>query len=203
MSYEQMVTYTAIHIQAENRDLVQVRLEDFLRQAHGARLPAIFESDGIGALYGGDFLEPGDRPPTIFAITTNQSGWLTVHYNSFYCFRELLARLSHELDCTIVLVMAQSVSDAYYMAVYQSGEHLRTLQFSDGGWKIQEGAPLSFESQPLGRNIALEDEEPYYIFDAASVRDYCRHLGLTIWRNGWLDESDDHWTILRVQTHSS
>ena len=94
--------------------------------------------------------------------------------------------------------MAQSVSSAYYLAVFRAGEHLRTIEFADGEWLRQEGTPLPFEPSPLGKNISEEGEEPYYWFNAEPVREYCEHLGLKLWTHAWIQMENPEWTIVRV-----
>ena len=59
-----------------------------------------------------------------------------------------------------IIVLAQTVSSAYYLAVFRGGDHLRTIQFADGEWLRQEGTALPFEPNPLGKNISEEGEEP-------------------------------------------
>jgi hypothetical protein len=82
-----------------------------------------------------------------------------------------------------VTILAQSVTDAYFLLLYDSGEHLRTLEWvgESGEWIRQEGRPLGFETSPLGRNISQPGEAPFYVFARDEVQQYCRELGLLLW----------------------
>jgi len=91
--------------------------------------------------------------------------------------------------------MAQSVSDAYHLEVWRAGKHLRTLYFGDGDWIRNEGAPLPFESSPLGTNLADEGEEPYFNFGRSDMIEYCGNLGLPLWQES---SGEPPWTVVRA-----
>lgn len=75
------------------------------------------------------------------------------------------------------------VTEAYFLLLYDSGEHFRTLEWvgESGEWARQEGRPLGFEILPLDRNISEAGDEPFYVFGQDEVQQYCRELGLLIW----------------------
>ena len=185
-----MATLTTIHVQTDKADETLRLLETHLRRGWKTGAIARRAADGIEEIYGDDFINSTDEPPTLFALGFGEPGWVTVHYNSFFDCRELLEKLSQGLQCLVVLVMAQSVSSAYHITLYRNGEHLRTLEFADGEWVKNFGKPLPFETEPLGHNIGTS-EEPFYIFEEEDVTEYCKHLGL----NPWADVAEE-WTIL-------
>jgi|GEM_PF-4514589 len=190
-----MSTYTALHVQSDGAS-VEPLLVDWLKSIHQASSVSVVKQREFPLnLYGDDFA--WEDPPTMLAIGSEQPGWATVYYNSFYEMRDIAAEVSRTLKCYAVVVMAQSVSEAYFLCVCRDGEHLRTLQWvgDQGEWVIQEGEPLPFEKQPLGRNISGEGEEPFYVFERDEVLDYCANLGLELW-----GEADvPLWAVLKVE----
>lgn len=189
-----MPTLTAIHIQSEQTGEIVVILENYLQQTHrGAQIPRQV-TESIEGIYGENFIPSTEVVPTVFAVGSGQVSWGTVRYNSFHDCRELLAELSRKLNCLVVLVIAQTVSDGYHLGVYRAGEHLRTLEFADGEWVKQWGEPLPFEQHPLGHNLG-SDSEPFYVFDDGDVSDYCSHLDLDPWESG----AESKWTMLSVK----
>ena len=132
----------------------------------------------------------------MLAVGKEQPDWLTVHYNSFYKMQDIAVALSRALSCLSVVVMAQSVSEAYFVSVHRGGEQLRTLEYAgdQGEWLTQEGPPLSFESYPLGRNLSEEGDKPFYVFGRDEVVAYCSQLGLKLW-----GETDAPvWTVFSI-----
>jgi len=150
-------------------------LVDWLKSVHQVPSVSVVKQREFPiSLYGDDFV--WEDLPTMLAIGPEQPDWVTVYYNSFYEMRDIAAAVSDTLKCYSVVVIAQSVSEAYLLCVHKRGEHLRTLQWvgEQGDWTIQEGEPLPFEKQPLGRNISEGGEEPFYIFERDEVLEsYC------------------------------
>src|SRR5258708_2010282 len=149
-----MSTYCALHVQTKDRQSVIGDIERYLAVNHRGRVVQTTTANTFGQLYGDEFICSQTQQPTKFALITEQSDWLTIHYNSFLPLRELAADISRKLATIAVIVVAQSVSSAYYLAVFRAGEHLRTIEFADGEWRRQEGTPLPFEPSPLGKNIS-------------------------------------------------
>lgn len=177
---------------------VVAEIEEYAALNHRPRVVRTTTAKTFGQLYGEEFLCSETQQPTKFALITEQPRWFTIHYNSFLPLRELATDISGKLNTVAVLVRAQSVSSAYYLAVFRAGEHLRTIEFADGEWLRQEGAPLPFEPTPLGKNISGEGEEPYYWFGDEPVREYCEHLGLKLWTHSALEMENPEWTIVKV-----
>jgi len=185
-----MATSTTIHVQTEDAGGVLSILENYLRRGWNTGQISRRTSDGSGEIYGEAFLCSADDP-TMFAFGRGQNGWVMIHYNSFSDCRHLVEKISCQLRCLVVLIMAQSVSSAYHITVCRDGEHLRTLEFADGEWVKNFGKPFPFEKEPLGHNIGTPDE-PFYDFDEKDMTEYCKNFGL----NPWADEVAEEWTIL-------
>ncbi len=191
-----MSTYCALHVQTKDRESVVGDVEKYLAHNHQDCVVQTTAAATFGKLYGEEFICSQTQQPTKFALIAEQPDWLTIHYNSFLPVRELATTISRKLDTVVIIVMAQSVSSAYYLAVFRAGEHLRTIEFADGEWLRQEGVPLPFEANPLGENIAEEGKEPWYWFDSEPVREYCEHLGLKLWTHAWIEMENPEWTIM-------
>lgn len=190
-----MSTYCALHIQTKDKQSVVPELEQYLALNHRGRVVRTTTADTLGPLYGDEFICSEKQQPTKFAVITEQPGWFTAHYNSFLPLRELATDVSRTLHTLAVVLTTQSVSSAYYVAVWRAGEHLRTLEFADGEWIRQEGSPLPFEREPLGTNLSDEGEEPYYSFRRDDVVEYCDHFGLRLWQP---PADQEEWTIIKV-----
>lgn len=190
-----MSTYCTLHVQTKDKQAIVAELEQYLALNHRGRVVRTITADTHWPLYGDEFICSEKQQPTKFALVTEQAGWVTIHYNSFLPLRELATDISRTGQTLAVVVLAQSVSSAYYLGVWRFGEHLRTLEFADGGWIRQEGTPLPFEREPLGTNLSDEGEEPYYCFRRDDVMEYCEHLGLRLWQP---PTDPEEWTIIRV-----
>jgi hypothetical protein len=185
-----VATLTTIHVQTDKADKTLRLLETHLRGGWKTGAIARRAADRVEEIYGDDFINSTDEPPTVFAVGFGEAGWGTVHYNSFFNCRHLVEKLSEELQCLVVLVIAQSVSSAYHISVCRNGEHLRTLEFADGEWVKNYGKPLPFEKEPLGHNLGTS-ADPFYVFEEGDVTEYCKELGL----NPWADVAEE-WTVL-------
>ena len=195
-----MSTYCALHVKTDDGHRFISEVEQYLAMNNRGRVVIRKTANTLGEIYGSQFICSVKQQPTTFGVTRNQHGWFTAHYNSFYPLPELAVDASRTLGTVVIAVTAQSVSSAYLLGVWRDGEHLRTLEFADGEWLRQEGAPLPFEREPLGTNLAEEDEEPYYNFGRRDVIDYCENLGLRLWQPPADEKETDpeEWTIIRV-----
>ena len=177
-----MSTFTALHIQSDRTAAIHKMLAAWLKSVHRVKSITTKQGDFPIELYTKAFIM-GGKPPTMLAIGSTQPDWVTVHYNSFYDMKDVASKASRDLSCITVVVMAQSVSEAYYLSIHKQGEHLRTLEWvgDQGEWVKQEGQPLPFEQRPLDKNIAEQGAEPFYIFEREAVAEYCSQLGLQVW----------------------
>lgn len=187
-----MGTYTAFHLQSTDVDRIREACVAWLQTTHRVQSVSVERGPLPLAALARVFDE---KAPSLLAIGVAHPGWTFVHYNSFNKMGDLVARLSDLLSCLGVVVLAQTVSDYYFIDVYKSGARLRTLEFAeDEGWLVQEGTPLPFEKAPLGENIADPGEKPYYFFRESDAEAYCNGLGFSIWE-GYAPE----WMILRAR----
>ena len=191
-----MTTYTALHIQSVQIASLHKELAEWLTTVHKTKSIGITQGGFPAELYGDAFIV-GEGYPNLLAIGSMPPNWLTVHYNSFYEMQDVASKISKTLSCLAIVVMAQSVSEAYLLSVHNNGKSLRKLYWVGeiGEWVAQEGAPLPFESNPLGHNIGT-DENPFFVFDRESVIEYCKHLGLQLWDQV---ARPDSWTILKAR----
>lgn len=173
-----MGTYTAIHIEETGAGDAQDALFAYLQE----RYDRSFEpsSGGPGAaeevfLY----FQNTEVFPTRLAIARHTDGYLHVLYNSWCPMEDVSLHLAKKRR--VILVHGQTTSDAYLMALYKNGAQRRLLEFAAGGWIRQEGAPLPFETDPLGRNISEDEDDPHWIFEWDEVEAYCRQLGCHPW----------------------
>jgi hypothetical protein len=174
------------------------KLERYLAETHQGRVIRTTTAESFGNLYDDEFVCSEEKPPTKFAIISEQPGWFTAHYNSLLRLRDLATELSRMLNTVVISVIAQSCSSAYLLSIYQSGRGLRTLEFADGSWIKQEGPLLPFESEPLGKNIAEPGEEPYFVFENESVCQYCEHFGLKLWTYAWMGKEHPEFTVIHA-----
>ncbi len=188
-----MSTYTAIHVHSTDITGVQQICHAWLAESHPAATLTVTQ----GAFPLKDFARIFDDGwPSLLVLGLTEPDWLTLHCNSFNEMEALAQRLSRQLACRVVVVLAQTVSDSYYISVDNGGERVRTLEFSAGnGWLVQEGTPLPFEPHPLGENIAEAGEEPLYFFGVQDVEAYCQELGFSPWGA----EYEPAWVIMRAR----
>lgn len=188
-----MATYTAFSLQSTDIDRIQEVCSAWLAATHPARAV----SANTGKFPSSAFAKVlGDKPPTMLVLGQTHPDWVTVHYNSFFKVEEPVAQLSSQLGCLGVVVIAQTVSDYYFISVYRNGESIRVLEVEEGsGWLAQEGTPLPFEQEPLGEDISEPGEKPYYFFGAQEADAYCRNLGFSIFD----EEYEPEWVILRAK----
>ena len=187
-----------IQVQTDKSDEVIRILETHLCKGSETEKSLCRTVGWLEEIYGEDFILSMDKPPTKFAVGAGESGWEVIHCNSFFDCHDLLEKLSRELHCLVVHVMAQSVSDAYLITIWRDGENIRILEFADGVWVKNEGTPLPFEKDPLGQNIGKSDD-PFFVFEEEDLSEYCENLGF----DPWADENVEGWTILSASPQQS
>jgi hypothetical protein len=188
-----MSTLTALYIQSNDDDQVQEICTEWLCATHRTKSVSVNRGGFPLKAFVKVFEE---KPPSLLVVGSTHPGWVSVHYNSFYEMEDLVTRLSDDLKCRGVVVMAQTVSDYYFISVYEQGKRLRVLEVEEGDrWLVQEGIPLPFESDPLGKNIAEPGEEPLYFFGQQEAEAYCNELGFSIWGG----EYEPEWAILSAR----
>jgi hypothetical protein len=186
-----MSTYCAVHVKTDDTAIVLEVLREWWHETYGSSITeSRSTSEWPDAVYGDSFLID-ENPPSIFEFAATPAGWVTIHFNSFDRLTALAQRLSAHSRTRVVTVMAQSVTDAYFIQVIEDGKVRRTLYYAgdQGEWICQEGKPLDFESEPLGTNMSEAHEPPFFIFGSDDTTAYCRNLGLEL----WCDQSPDGW----------
>lgn len=190
-----MSTYAALHIRSDQLTPLQKKLAEWLKTMHKTEAVEIAAVDALPSLLD-DTSQFGKPYPSLLLIGLTQANWIIVHYNSFYEMQDVASEISQLLSCLIIVVMAQSTSESYFLSVHKDGKTLRKLHWVGdiGDWVTQEGKPFSFETVPLGRNIG-DEKEPFFVFNREAVIEYCENLGLHIW-----DETAEPktWISLRV-----
>jgi hypothetical protein len=188
-----MGTYSALHVERDQLDRVREACAAWLEGRPGVRAIEVRPGEFPTRAFAKGL---GDRMPRLLALGSTPPGWVTIHYNSFHKMENLAPHLSRLLDARVAVVLAQTVSDGYYICVYDRGEPVRVLEVVQGtDWLMQAGAPLPFEEQPLGENVAEPGEEPFYFFGAQQAEAYCNGLGFSIFDAEYALE----WVVLSVK----
>lgn len=133
-------------------------------------------------------------PPTYLAVGKIQSDWATVVHNSFGKLEDWGIELSKHFSCKVIVTMAQSVSMAYYFALYNNGKKLREIEVCyDADFDmVNFGDKFPFENPEPGKRTEL-DGEVSYVFDFDAIEEYCKHFNLTI----QTDYDTVQWTVLK------
>jgi hypothetical protein len=147
------------------------------------------------AFYAGDEFFDGLAPrPRTFAVGVQEPGWVTVHVGAFEGVGELADSLSQRLAVRVVVAQGQTTSEAWRISVHEEGRAIRHVEFAEGEWLVQEGAPLAFEADPLGTNVAEPGEEPWYDFGFDEAAAYCEGLGFRFWSD---TQPTEGWVLIR------
>jgi hypothetical protein len=120
-----MGTYCAIHVKVPEKAPLVSEFERFLAETHRGQVIQTAIAETFGPLYGDEFL-CSTKEPTKFALISEQPGWVTAHFNSFYQPRNLATDLSAKLSTIVIAVLAQTCSSAYHLIICGSGRHLRS-----------------------------------------------------------------------------
>jgi hypothetical protein len=177
-----MSTYCALHINTDNEDAVKKFIKDCLSEIEPGNITIQRINEWPSDFYSiKNFRIGAPTPfPSVFIIGNPINHWITAQYNSFNSLSSFSEKISNKLSTRVIVVLAQSVSDAYFIQVIEQGKIIRTLSFGDGNWIRNEGHPFSFESSPLGTNISKKDI-PIYIFNREETKIYCQQLDFNIW----------------------
>lgn len=188
-----MSTYCAIHLKTTDQDEASGFLREWLVAKGGVEVSTTQAREFPADFYSDKAFHSGSRSPSRFAMTHTPEGWITAHYNSFHQPDDLTRGMSARLSAMTITVMAQSVSEAYFIQVVEAGQILRTIYFAgdSGEWARNEGAPLPFERHPLGTDIS-DGSEPFYVFGRDDAIAYCADLGLALWE----DTAPASWLVI-------
>lgn len=128
--------------------------------------------------------------PTYLALTQSDKGWITVIHNSFNFLENWGIEISKEFSCKVIFTMAQSVSDAYYFALYENGFKKREIAsyLGNESENINFGDFFEFENGKLGKRYNFGEHDSY-IFNNEAIEEYCQNLGLKF-------DNNNNWTVL-------
>ncbi len=126
-----MSTHTAIYVHSFDEDKIKMQLALYLEMCHPTK--QVFQ-DTLPCFPGGFYLaclEKGLEVPTMFAVRPYQQPWILICYNCFSEMRNLAEELSKELGTKVLVVIAQTNSDRYYLGAYQPGYPHRAFNFPE------------------------------------------------------------------------
>jgi hypothetical protein len=128
--------------------------------------------------------------PSVFSVKSISERVVEVHFNSFSNVQDLASFLSKQLHVPLVINIYQSVATASYWALYLKGECVREIEAGDGVITNQSGILLDFEIEPLGHDISVEGDEPFYIFDDEDQTHYNEKANIPVevyqdYDSGW------------------
>lgn len=127
--------------------------------------------------------------PNYFAIGQANSNWLAVFFNSSYKMQEFCEEYSKRFGFRMILTFAQSVSDYYYLAVYEKGLKIRELEYC---YSDDKATPIDFGDK-FEYEFNEDNEWKYeYLFNFKSMIDFCLNNGIEM-RS---DDSKIDWVIL-------
>ncbi len=192
-----MATYCALHLRTTELDRVIADLGDWLRRAHDQGV-SVEADQHWPDVYGDAFCVELTRP-TLFAVGRLDSHWVIAHFNCFSDMANPAAELSERFAAPVVVINAQSTSDAYLLAVYDGGATRRVLESGDGLTR-NEGEPFAFEGEIFGID---DDELPptdEWAFGADELEALCARLGLRVWDHPEASDGPQHWSVIRVAT---
>lgn len=190
-----MATYCALHVRTSDLARVVAELREWL--ASVAEAPVSVESEQPWPPVYDQLFRTGSTVPNLFAAAPQGATWIVAHFNCFSDLAELANRLSERLDTRVIVIHAQSVSDAYLLAVHENGVSRRVLEYGDRLTR-NEGAPFEFEGEIFGVDDDELPPEDELTVGHAEVQEICARLGLSIWDQQEAVDPPDRWTVLRV-----
>ena len=182
-----MATWTAFYINTPDLDKVTEKIMAL------TNISVVTKGDYPADLYN-SYLNDDNALPNYLVIGKTQNDWTTIRYNSFNRLTEWGQKISAELNCKVIVTLAQSISDAYYFALYDQGRKIREVEvcYSEEFEVVDFGDHFDFENEQPGKRQEF-DGEVSYIFDFSSIEDYCKHFRLNI----QTDYDKVTWTMLK------
>ncbi|MCM3669402.1 hypothetical protein M3181_10385 [Mesobacillus maritimus] len=180
-----------IHIQTTEKDKVEKMLVHYLEQQTNNRSVIIQLAEKTSINF---FTH---EIPTMFAVSIQHEGWVTVLHDSFDHLNELTEMLSNFFNTMVIHALGQSTVDNYYLSVYQHGILLRVISYEDDNVEVeQKGRPFSFEKLPIGKNIGT-DSVPSYVFDYNEMQSFCLHFQVDLLSD--VTELNEQWMIIQYE----
>lgn len=194
-----MGTWTAFYVEGAREDDVAAACLEWLGAHRGiwakltGRRPRARSTEVPDDFWSWGSFRLGGRGPDRVAIFSHSPGWVTVLYNAFPTPNQLAAAVSSGLEARVVDAQAQTTSDAYSIEVFEVGTSVRTLEFADGSWIQNLGAPLPKEPE-LESPPEDESEPGPGWFDSDAAERYLEQVfGIAWWR---LPKSGERVTLI-------
>jgi hypothetical protein len=182
-----MGTWTSFFVKTTDK----AKLVEALRSA----LPRITEvvEDQPGSITNDIQPSTNSQPDRLVLAQTNPE-WCVVFHNSFDKLDDLALGLSQDLDTSVIVTMAQSVSDYYYFALYSNGHNKREIEvcYSDDTEMVNTGERFHFENEEPGEKEEY-DGEVSYLFGFDSLEQYCKQFGFNMYEK----PENFRWTLLQ------
>ncbi len=131
------------------------------------------------------------------AVARHGAGWIVARFNCFTDVAVPAARMSARFSARVVVVNAQSTSEAHLLAVFENGRVRRVFEYGDGLTR-NEGERFPFAGEIFGID---DDELPpvdEWAFFAAELEAMCARLGLGMMEHPMAPDDPECWTVLRV-----
>jgi len=183
-----MATWTNIYINTDQEHEVVKKLQELTDD-----LEVTYDTDFPSNI--GDYqMLNTDLAPNYLAVGKTQSNWTTIVHNSFDKMEDWGIYLSKQFHSKLIVTIAQSVSSAYYFALYDNGIKVREIEtcYSEDFEMVDFGNKFEFEGDEPGKKVNYDDEESY-LFGFDSIEEYCQHFKLVI----QTDYNDVKWTVLK------
>src|SRR5215203_4173722 len=114
-----MATWTNIYINTDQEHEVVKKLQELTDD-----LEVTYDTDFPSNI--GDYqMLNTDLAPNYLAVGKTQSNWTTIVHNSFDKMEDWGIYLSKQFHSKLIVTLAQSVSSAYYFALYDNGIKVR------------------------------------------------------------------------------
>ncbi|MGV6861341.1 MAG: hypothetical protein ACWA41_06190 [Putridiphycobacter sp.] len=182
-----MATWTRFYINSSNSEKATDILEELIginESSTGKITEDFYDS----------FLMDENANPNYILFSEIQKNWITVLYNSGSKIENWAQRISEELNCIVIVTIAQNTVDYYYYSQFKNGEKKREIEvcYGDDIEPINYGTPYDFEEDEPGEKKEYDDKISY-LFDFDSLERYSQNFGLEI-QTDWDNVT---WTILK------
>jgi hypothetical protein len=170
-----MATFISLHIKSDNRahvaKLIQ-ELSDVNHMTYGSYPTELDEN----------ILLDENANPNFIAIGDVENGWISVQLNSFKKLHDWTQKISKELNTSVVQVIGQTASDAYYFLMYDKGTLRREIEIYYGELDniIDKGEKFAFEKSSL---VPLNDDDYENLFNRDTLEQYCKELGFDLFND--------------------
>ncbi len=124
-----MSIYNAMFIQSNDHKFILENLSNWLDSHHSKMDLKVTSGSFPFELYSNDLIL-NESLPTILVMSTSTPNWSTIHYNSLNKMGGIAQELSLTLSCQSIVILAESVTESYYLDYYRNGENQCILLLS-------------------------------------------------------------------------